>query len=193
MMTHRPEKSPGDKTQSARGAQPRRNILVALAAMVVGGVVSIVPLIPGLSVFLAPLRQKKSTTGRKVRITTLAAVPADGQPHRFQVVDIKFDAWNKYPPEDIDAVYLLRSDAEKPPRAFLVTCPHLGCAVDFKPTAREYQCPCHTSAFGAIDGEVLYEPSPRGLDELDVEIRNGTEVWIVYKKYQIGVAKKVEV
>ena len=88
-------------------------------------------------------------------------------------------------------MYLAPQSDGKPPRAFAVTCPHLGCAVDFNSETEEYQCPCHTSAF-ALDGQTLYGPSPRGLDELAVEIR-GDEVWIDYKRFEVGKSKQIEI
>ena len=127
-----------------------------------------------------------------IRITTLGALAGSKQPRRFQVIASRRDAWNKYPPEPIAGVYLAPQGEGKPPRAFSVTCPHLGCAVDYNGDIDEYQCPCHTSAFAA-DGETLYGPSPRGLDELAVEIRGKDEVWIDYKRFAVGKSKRIEI
>jgi len=170
----------------------RRHVLVAFGAIVLGGLVSILPMIPGVAALTDPLRRRRRKHGRPIRITTLDAVPADGLPHRFQVVATRFDAWNKYPPEPIDGVYLVRPAADQPLQAFCVTCPHLGCAVDYKSESSEFQCPCHTSGF-ALDGSILYGPSPRRMDNLEVEVRNGSEVWISYKRFRVGTKEKIEV
>ena len=166
----------------------RRGVL----ALLIGGVVGLAPFLLGLTVLIDPLLRRKRKQGKFVRITTLDAVPADGLPHRFQVVTGRIDKWSKYPPEPVDAVYVVRNGESEPPIVFSVICPHLGCAYDFKNTAGDFQCPCHTSGF-ALDGSVKYGPSPRPLDRLDVEIRNGGEVWIDYKKFKVGKSEQTEV
>ncbi len=169
----------------------RRGILKGILAAGIGLFVTVVPLIPGLAVLFSPLRRKGNVGGRMIRITTLGALAGSTRPQRFQVIASRRDAWNLYPPEPIAGVYLAPQGDGKPPKAFAVTCPHLGCAVDFNGETEEYQCPCHTSAF-ALDGQTLYGPSPRGLDELAVEIR-GDEVWIDYKRFEVGKSQQIEI
>ena len=55
-----------------------------------------------------------------------------------------------------------------------------------------YLCPCHNSTF-ALDGKISSagSPSPRGLDELEVEIRNDSEVWVKFQNYRAGVPEKI--
>ncbi|HUS39834.1 MAG: Rieske 2Fe-2S domain-containing protein [Pirellulales bacterium] len=166
----------------------RRGVL----AFLVGAIVSVLAVIPGVGVVLDPLLRKKKSRGKFVRITTLDAVPPDGLPHRFQVVTVRTDKWNKYPPEPVDAVYVIRTSEQDVPIVFSVICPHLGCVYDFKNATGEFQCPCHTSGF-ALDGSVKYGPSPRGLDQLAVEIRNGGEIWVDYKKFKGGKSEQIEV
>ena len=166
----------------------RRGVL----ALLVGGLVGLVPFLLGLTVLLDPLLRRKRKRGKFVRLTTLDAVPPDGLPRRFQVVTGRIDKWSNYPPEPVDAVYVIRNSESDPPIVFSVICPHLGCAYDFKNVTGDFQCPCHTSGF-ALDGEVKYGPSPRNLDRLDVDIRNGGEVWINYKKFKVGKSKQIEV
>ncbi len=172
--------------------EKRRGLIKGILAAAIGGFVAIFPFVPGLLVITSPLRKKRRVGGQMIRITTLGALAGSKQPRRFQVIASRRDAWNKYPPEPIAGVYLAPQGDGKPPRAFSVTCPHLGCAVDFNADTDEYQCPCHTSAF-ATDGETLYGPSPRGLDELAVEIRGEDEVWIDYKRFEVGKSKRIEI
>ena len=172
--------------------EKRRGLVKGLLAAAIGGFVALFPFVPGLLVVTSPLRKKRKLGGQMIRITTLGALAGSKQPRRFQVIASRRDAWNKYPPEPIAGVYLAPQGEGKPPRAFSVTCPHLGCAVDYNGDTDEYQCPCHTSAFAA-DGETLYGPSPRGLDELAVEIRGKDEVWIDYKRFAVGKSKRIEI
>jgi nitrite reductase/ring-hydroxylating ferredoxin subunit len=166
--------------------------LKATLAICASAIAIVVPLVPGLAVLISPLRKNKKIEGRMIRITTLDALAGSDLPQRFQVVAFRRDAWNEYPPAPIDGVYLVPQGSGKPPRAFSVTCPHLGCAVDFNDSTGEYRCPCHASAF-AISGKIIYGPSPRGLDELAVEIRGGGEIWINYKKFEVGTSRQIEV
>ena len=170
----------------------RRGLIKGLLAAGIGGFVALFPFVPGLLVLTSPLRKKRKIGGQMIRITTLGALAGSDQPRRFQVIAARRDAWNKFPPEPIAGVYLAPQGDGKPPRAFSVTCPHLGCAVDYNGDTDEYQCPCHTSAF-STSGETLYGPSPRGLDELAVEIRGEDEVWIDYKRFEVGKSKLIEI
>jgi menaquinol-cytochrome c reductase iron-sulfur subunit len=51
-------------------------------------------------------------------------------------------------------------------------CPHLGCSVAWHENQDKFICPCHGGQFAA-DGKRLSGPPPRGLDTLDVQIKDG--------------------
>ena len=51
-------------------------------------------------------------------------------------------------------------------------CPHLGCSVAWHENQNKFICPCHGGQFAA-DGKHLAGPPPRGLDTLDVQIKDG--------------------
>ncbi|HVY70044.1 MAG TPA: Rieske (2Fe-2S) protein, partial [Verrucomicrobiae bacterium] len=103
------------------------------------------------------------------------------------------DAWNKFTNVPVGAVYLRRV-GEKTVEAFNVVCPHAGCFVDFMPERKSYLCPCHNSTFG-LDGKIqdAKSPSPRGLDSLEVELRDGGEIWVRFQNYQAGHHEKIPV
>ena len=177
-------------------AQPdnsdRRGFFSKLAAVVVGGVAGAVPAVAGLAVFLDPLR-RKAAAGATLRVTTLEAVPNDGIPRKFSIIASRADAWNRFPNVPVGAVYLRRT-GDQVVQAFNVVCPHAGCFVDFIPNRGSYVCPCHNSTFN-LDGSIHdpRSPSPRGLDALEVELRNGTEVWVKFQNFRAGIAVKVPV
>ena len=77
-------------------------------------------------------------------------------------------------------------------RARNVACPHAGCFVEYRSGRNHYFCPCHNSSFG-LDGKVQdpKSPSPRALDDLKVEIRNGGEVWVTFQNFRAGVHDKI--
>jgi len=58
-------------------------------------------------------------------------------------------------------------------RAFLATCTHLACTVNYDPDSRRIVCPCHQGLFD-LEGNVLGGPPPRPLERLSVEVDNGT-------------------
>jgi Rieske Fe-S protein len=167
----------------------RRGFLARLAALVAGGAAALVPMGAGLMTLFDPLRRSAQSTGF-VRVTTLSALPDDGVPRKFPVIADRQDAWNKIPRVPIGAVYLRR--AGQSVTALNVVCPHAGCFVDFVPVRGGYLCPCHDSTF-ALDGRVKdsRSPSPRGLDALEVEIRNQTEVWVKFQNFRAGTHEKI--
>ncbi len=182
-----------DEIYPAGGDPPRRRFIVEFLAGACGALVALVPAVSGLLVFFDPLKRKQAKGGKPIRVATLEAIPADGKPHRFPVVDTRRDAWNVYPPQPIGAVYLQRTSESEPPKAFSAICPHLGCAVDYKASRGVYVCPCHNSVW-TIDAERVNPatcPAPRDLDELEVEIRNDSEVWVSYQRFRSGLEKKI--
>lgn len=169
----------------------RRGFLKRLACHVLGAITVLVPAAAGLAVWLDPVRRKTATGGQLVRVASLTALPDDGVPRKFAVLASHVDAWNKSPETAIGAVYLRREKGGQA-RAFNVVCPHAGCFVDYMPARDCYLCPCHNSTF-ALDGRIndAKSPSPRGLDELEVEVRNDSEVWVKFQNYRAGVTGKI--
>ncbi len=77
--------------------KPRRNFIVAFFAIVFGGAISAVPVLSGVWFFLDPLRKKnKGGAGGFVPVTTLDALPTNGEPQLFPFKQERVDAWNKY-------------------------------------------------------------------------------------------------
>ncbi len=168
----------------------RRGFLKKLGATLIGGLVTLVPFGAGLSVLLDPLR-RKSKAHEALRVTSLGALPEDGQPRKFAVITSHSDAWNRMPEVPIGAVYLRRTPGNQI-KAFNVVCPHLGCPVDYDSAIKGFSCPCHNSAFG-LDGRISnpQSPSARGLDELPVEIRNDNEIWVKFQNFRASTKEKI--
>ena len=169
----------------------RRAFLTKSCAVLIGGVVGAFPVATGVAVFLDPIRRKSGAASNFVPVASLNALPEDGLPAKFPVITSRVDVWTKSPLTPVGAIYLRRS-GPKSVQAFNVVCPHAGCFVDFVPDRKSYLCPCHKSTF-ALDGKINdpASPSPRGLDELEVEIRNDTEVWVKFQNYRAGVHEKI--
>lgn len=170
----------------------RRRFLLEGLAVLLGAISGLVPLAGGLAVFLDPLRSRSRASGF-IQVASLNALPEDGSPRKFAVVTDQIDAWNKIPQVPVGAVYLRRT-GDKAAQAFNVVCPHAGCFVNFDSARQGYHCPCHNSTFG-LDGKITdaRSPSPRGLDPLDVEIRNGSEIWVKFQNFRAGQAERIPV
>jgi menaquinol-cytochrome c reductase iron-sulfur subunit len=181
-----------NEASSSNAPTPRRDFVKKVLAGIIGGILTLFPVGAGLTVLLDPLRRKSTTSG-PIRVTTLDALPDDGVPHKFPVIATKVNAWNKIFQSRIGMVYLRRT-SDNQIQAFNVVCPHLGCPVDFRPQHGNYLCPCHNSTF-TVEGKVQDPSSPaaRGLDSLEVEVRNQKEVWVKFRNFQTGLAEKIPV
>ena len=168
----------------------RRGFFKKISATLIGALVALVPVGAGLSVLFDPLR-RKAKAGDFLLVTSLGALPEDGLPRKFSVIASHSDAWNRIPQVPVGAVYLMRKAGNKV-NAFNVVCPHLGCFVDYVAARKDFVCPCHNSTF-ALDGGISdpKSPSERGLDELPVEIREGSEIWVKFQNFRPGGKTKI--
>ena len=115
----------------------------------------------------------------------------EGQPQRCPIVDDRTDAWNSFPAEAIGAVFLCRGK-DNQVLALQSICPHNGGCVSFDAARNSYWCPSHGAIFD-LQGRRLADNSisPRDLDALEVEVRDGGEVWVKYETFRDGVAEKI--
>lgn len=164
----------------------RREFLKGAACAVLGGCAILGPIAAGVTVLVHPLRLKGPPV--ETKLTTLDALPVGSPPKLFQIITSRRDAWTEFPEQAIGAVFVLRK-SETEVVAFNASCPHLGCAVEFRDEQSSFYCPCHDSSF-AKSGEVVGKsPSRRGLDTLEVEIR-GREVWVKFLNFETGIPEK---
>ncbi|HEX7176071.1 MAG TPA: Rieske (2Fe-2S) protein [Pyrinomonadaceae bacterium] len=85
-------------------------------------------------------------------------------------------AMNFLYPSEKDTAILVR-DAEGQYHAYGQKCTHLACPVYYERAHARFECPCHEGAFDIKTGNVLYGPPPRPLDRIELEVRDGGEVW----------------
>jgi Rieske Fe-S protein len=188
---NKPGASPASD-HSAEHAEHRRSFFVRATAAVFGAILVVFPFLAGLAVFFSPLtRKKKGANGGDgfIRVTTIDSIPKDGSPKRFSVITDLDDAWNHYRDVPIGSVYLrLKSNGEV--EALNTTCPHAGCFVNFDQQAACFKCPCHNSFF-KLDGSMIQPtPSPRNMDDLNVQQKPNGEIWVKYENFYTGIAKK---
>ena len=169
---------------------PRRNFLVQALAAGLGALVGLVPASIGGLFFLNPLIRRTGGAGDFIPLgLSVDGLPDDGTPQRVTVRADIVNVWNKSPNQPIGSIWLRKIEGQV--IAFNTICPHLGCAVDHRPAENDFYCPCHTSAF-ALSGERKNDIPPRGMDVLDVEVRDGA-VWVKYQEFRGATSEKVPV
>jgi Rieske Fe-S protein len=174
--------------------------------LVIGAVVALAPVVFGVFTFLNPLARKHKTpkfyedenaTGAPegfLRVASLDSLAVGGTPLRFPVIADQHDGWNFTPDQPVGAVYMERvSDTEI--RCFNTTCPHAGCSVTYGDSTQTFDCPCHNSSFSRDGNKKAADsgrenPSPRGLDTLDVEVV-GENVYVKFQNFYTGKHEKI--
>jgi Rieske Fe-S protein len=169
----------------------RREFLKGTACVVLGACALGVPAAAGIRVLIAPTGERNSD-GYSVRLTKLSALPAGGTPQLFEVRVERGDAWTRHPLTAIGAVFLQRI-GENEVRAYNASCPHLGCAVEWRDENRTFFCPCHNSSFAADGAVIPPSPSARRLDVLKAEVRENGEVWVQFQNFKAGISEKIAV
>ncbi len=179
------------QNETCKHGPHRRNFVKEALAGVIGLIAVVIPGLAGLAVMLDPLRRKAAGT-LNLRVAALASLPEDGTPVKVPVIADKTDAWNKFSQIPIGAIYLRRKGKDAV-EALNVVCPHAGCFVTYQKDRKDYLCPCHDSRF-ALDGSISSKdsPSPRGLDALQAEVREG-QVWVKFQNFHAGKKEKVPV
>lgn len=163
-----------------------------MLAVIIGGIVGLVPFAAGVVTFLDPLLKRKGagadgeTKGLVLRVATVDSIPDDGTPIQVPVISDLADAWNREPNQPIGAVFLRKAGDEI--QCFSAICPHAGCRVGYVGDRNIFQCPCHTSAFSLDGARQMPSPSPRDMDPLalDKEKLKQGEVWVEYVNFYPG-------
>jgi Rieske Fe-S protein len=213
-MNQRP-KQRGSETIQPPGrsvsAEPqRRSFFIRVLAGGLAVMVGLVPLGIGMGFFFDPLFRRARRAAGKDGASTgpqsrrdadgftrldigVAALPEDGTPLAYKVLDDRTDAWNRFPNVDIGTVWLRRLP-DNQVLAFSTICPHLGCSVDFRAAKRDFFCPCHTSAFD-LQGTPLNSIPPRGMDSLETRLKpeTGDTIWVKYQQFRGTISEKIPV
>lgn len=136
------------------------------------------------------LRKKSGSTSRRVRVTNIDALPADGTPVDFPVLADKSDAWNRYREVEIGRVWMRRMPTGQV-LAWNAKCPHVGGLIDYKPDDKRFVCPLHHSLFDE-NGERVNEVAPRPMDGLVAVVEEG-DVFVEYADFKLNISGKEEV
>jgi cytochrome b6-f complex iron-sulfur subunit len=77
-------------------------------------------------------------------------------------------------PDRINKLFIVR-ETDGGFLALSLICPHLSCSVLWDESKKQFDCPCHSSAFDR-HGVVLNSPAPRPLDYFPVTVQAGKVV-----------------
>jgi Rieske Fe-S protein len=167
--------------------RPTRRRLLGAAVTVLATAMGAVLAVPAVAFLTFPTRRRVVYGGDEpIDVGALERLP-EGKPTRVAVTaPVRRDAWTAFADVPLGACWLVREGQSV--RALSTVCPHAGCAVDWDERRGEFGCPCHESAFSAA-GERIKGPAPRGLDSLDVAVRDG-RVSVIYRRFKSGSAKK---
>jgi len=168
-----------------------RRKFIRVATLGASEACGIFPLASGLPALLDPIKKEgKKGDDRWSKVASLASLPNDGAPVKFEVIQEKVvDAWTTYKDVPVGAVYLTRKANDVV--AFNLKCPHLGCAIDYRKQSNDYFCPCHNSSFG-LDGSITTQnsPSPRPMDTMETKVEDGF-VWIRFQHFRPNIPEKI--
>jgi menaquinol-cytochrome c reductase iron-sulfur subunit len=154
---------------------------------ILGGAAGCASLAVPTARFVAAPAHAGSSSARWIPTVRLDSLE-DGQPKRVALVADHRDAWTMEKQVELGAAWLVRQGEAV--RAWSVTCPHLGCAID-RVGGGGFNCPCHDSSFDA-EGRRLDGPSPRDMDALETRIEDGV-VLVDFRRFRQGIAEKAAV
>jgi menaquinol-cytochrome c reductase iron-sulfur subunit len=119
-----------------------------------------------------------------VDLGPLARLP-DGQPVKLSIEGERRDAWQRFPKRSLGNAIVLRRGEQV--SIYSAVCPHNGC--DVLVQSADLLCPCHDSRFATEDGRVTGGPSPRGLDPMQTEVKDG-RVRVRFQRFEIGTPER---
>jgi len=164
----------------------RRRLLEAITGAITT-IISVAIAVPAAAFLTFPTRKRTISGGDEpLDVARLDALP-EGKPVRVTVkADKRRDAWTAFADVTLGACWLVRQGDQV--RAMSTVCPHAGCAVDWDEKGAAFVCPCHDSRF-SLAGERQSGPSPRPLDALDVDVKEG-RVAVAWRRFKTATPKK---
>jgi menaquinol-cytochrome c reductase iron-sulfur subunit len=163
----------------------RRGLLTAAAGIL--GVGAAATVLGPVVIFLGhPLEHDTTSSSDAYLPVGPPSLFVGAAPVKVDLLADRVDAWNRVVQVKIGSAWVLRKGTGLV--AYSTVCPHLGCGIDFDGDAGKFYCACHKSWFG-IDGAVEGGPSPRAMDELEVQAAEQL-VSIRYQRFKQGVEAK---
>ncbi len=92
-----------------------------------------------------------------------------GMPKLFSFTRTKINGWERT--TNSFGVFVMRKSASEM-SVYSNVCTHLSCRVNWSDDEQAYLCPCHDAQFD-VNGDVIYGPPPRPMDEYEFKIEDG--------------------
>lgn len=149
-------------------------------------------LTPAVAFVIGPLRRRRSGSSAYDDFVDAGAIESipTGSWTLIPIQITRQDGWAKT--QQSRSVWVLRKSATSDEiQALSPICTHLGCPVGWSAATSQFKCPCHGGTFSS-NGAVEAGPPPRGLDRLEVDVRDG-HLWIRWQDFRISVKEKVPV
>jgi len=168
----------------------RRFLSICTAGlMTVIGTLIVVPVVAFVT---SPLRRRKGTAAAGDDFSDAGAVnliPV-GTWTLLPIEIVRQDGWDKT--RQSRSIWA-RVDGNSPDDVNVLSpiCPHLGCPITWLAAKSDFFCPCHGSIFNKT-GSFISGPSPRGMDTLEFQIRDG-HLWVRWQDFRTGLKEKVAV
>ncbi len=167
------------------GQSTRRGVLTAVAGVL--GIGAAATVLGPVAIFLGhPLRSDATSSSDEYIPAGPPSLFVGAAPVKVDLFADRVDAWNRVVQVKVGSAWVLRKGTELV--AYSTVCPHLGCGIDFDAGAGKFYCACHKSWFG-LDGSVEDGPSPRAMDQLELQAAEQL-VSIRYQRFKQGVEAK---
>ena len=169
--------------------EKRRSLLRALTGGLVGAAAAAVA-IPVAALLGTPLKKRTVHGGEDpIAVAEFAKLP-EGVPVGVNVVaPSRVDAWVRYTNLPLGRVWLVKRGERV--EALSSTCPHAGCFVDWEDKQQRFNCPCHASVFD-LGGACVSGPSPRAMDALATEVKDG-KVLVRFRRFRQASVEKIPI
>ncbi len=165
----------------------RRFLSVCTAALMTAlGAVIVVPVVAFVS---SPLRRRRGASAAGDDFAD--AGPVDSVPvgtwTLLPIEIVRQDGWDKTR-QSRSVWALVKGATPDDVKVLSPICPHLGCPITWLPAKSDFLCPCHGSIFDDTGGFVS-GPSPRGMDPLEFQIRDG-HLWVRWQDFRTGLKER---
>lgn len=167
-----------------KAAEMSRRSLFAYFAGAFAGLAATVIGAPMLRYILYPV-QTVSAAGKWTEVGDVTEFEKIDGPISRNIALTQRDGWREV--VTAQPVFITRT-GEGQLKVLSPICPHLGCSVAWRAKENKFICPCHGGQFDS-EGKRLSGPPPRGLDTLDVQVKDG-KLEVQFQYFRSNVADR---
>jgi len=174
-------------SEEPRSETVTRRSFMTNTLRVLGVAVGVALSIPPIAYLLDPLRKRSANTDKGwSELGSIEKFPIN-TPTQVAITGNRKDAWLTET-VTLGSAWVIKTSTDPTVFKILSTiCPHLGCSIVNDDKAS--RCPCHKSRF-TLDGQREAGPSPRAMDLLEHEVRDGV-LFCCYQRFKTDLAEKI--